>query len=302
MTRRGWVLFALMSVVWGIPYLMIKVADEGVSTPVVVFARTALGALVLLPLALRSGGLGTVLRHWRPVLAFALLEIIGPWGLLSDAERRLSSSMTGLLIAAVPVISVLVARVTGDAERIGAKRWVGLALGLGGVALLAAPDLKGGDARAIGEVLLTAVGYATAPAIAARRLKEVPSLPLTAFCLGLAALVYLPWAVVARPHEIPSGRVLASLAGLGLICTALAFNLFFALIHEAGPSRALVITYVNPAVAVTAGVAFLGEPLTAAIVGSFFLVLAGSVLATARSPRGPEDSPRTAPAGAQHVN
>jgi drug/metabolite transporter (DMT)-like permease len=285
MTRRGWWLFGVMSVVWGIPYLMIKVADEGVSAPVVVFVRTGVGALVLLPLAVRGGGMEAVRRRWGAVVAFAACEIVGPWLLLSDAERRLSSSMTGLLIAAVPVIGVGVARLAGGAERLGAKRWIGLALGLAGVAVLAAPDLRGGDAWSIGEVLLTALGYAIAPLIAARRLRDVPSLPLTASCLTFAAVVYLPVAIVARPHAVPAGRVLVALAGLGLVCTALAFNVFFELIREVGASRALVFTYVNPAVAVTAGVAFLGEPLTAGIGVSFALVLAGSLLATARDGR-----------------
>jgi drug/metabolite transporter (DMT)-like permease len=295
MTRRGWWLFAAMSVIWGIPYVLIKVADEGVATPVVVFARTALGAVVLLPLALRAGGMDAVVRHWRAVAAFAACEILGPWWLLSDAERRLSSSMSGLLIAAVPVIGVGVARLGGGAERLGAKRWLGLALGLGGVAALAAPGLRGGDAWSVAEVLLTAIGYATAPMIAARRLREVPSLALTSACLTFAALVYLPPALLTAPHQLPPGRVLAALAGLGLVCTALAFTLFFELIHEVGPSRALVITYVNPAVAVLAGIAFLGEPLTVAIAVSFVLVLAGSVLATARQPRqGEVPAPATA--------
>ncbi|MGK5559181.1 EamA family transporter, partial [Actinomadura kijaniata] len=150
MSRRGWVLFALMSVLWGIPYLLIKVAVENdVSVPGVVFARTALGALVLLPLAVRTGGFDKVRKHWKPVLAFAALEILGPWALLSDAERTLSSGMAGLLIAAVPIVGVLAARATGDTERLGPLRWAGLLLGLGGVAVLAAPQLDGGSAWAV---------------------------------------------------------------------------------------------------------------------------------------------------------
>jgi drug/metabolite transporter (DMT)-like permease len=284
LSGRGWVLFALMGVLWGIPYLMIKVAVEGVSVPMVVFARTAVGAAILLPLALRAGRPTWLRERWRPLLAFAVIEIMIPWGLLSEAERYITSSMTGLLIAATPIIAVLVGRLTGDAERLGAARWAGLAIGLAGVAVLAGPALGDGSPWAIVEVLLVAVCYATAPIIAARRLADVPALPMTAVCLAGAALVYAPPAVLTWPQTLPDGRVLAALAGLAVLCTALAFLVFFALIREVGPSRALVFTYVNPAVAVTAGVLVLGEPLTASILVSFALILAGSVLATA--PRG----------------
>jgi drug/metabolite transporter (DMT)-like permease len=280
MSRRGWVLFAVMCVVWGIPYLLIKVAVGQVSVPVVVFTRTALGALILLPMALRPGQLGVLRRHWRPLVAFAALEMIVPWGLLSQAEKRLPSSLAGLLIAAVPVIGVVIAKVTGGSERLGPWRWAGLAVGLAGVAVLAAPDLTGGSGWPVAEVLLVAVGYASAPLIAARKLTDVPALTMTTACLGLAALCYAPAAILAWPHRMPSGRVLASLAGLGVICTALAFIVFLGLIREVGTSRAMVFTYVNPAVAVAAGVTLLGEPFTATIAVSFALILAGCLLAT----------------------
>ena len=269
-----------MCVVWGIPYLFIKIAVEEVSVPVVVFARTALGAVVLLPLALRSGQLGSLRRYWRPLVAFATLEMIVPWGLLSAAERKLPSSLAGLLIAAVPIISVVAAKLTGGTERLSPRRWTGLIIGLGGVVLLAAPDLGGGSALPVAEVLLVAIGYATAPLIAARKLADVPALPMTAACLSLGALAWLPAAILAWPQRVPSGRVLAALAALGVICTACAFLVFLALIREAGTSRAMVFTYVNPAVAVAAGVAFLAEPFTVTIAVSFALILTGSLLAT----------------------
>jgi drug/metabolite transporter (DMT)-like permease len=292
MSRRGWFLFAVMSVVWGIPYLLIKVAVEGVSVPVLVFARTLVGAAVLLPLALRGGQLGRLRRYWAPLTAFATIEIIVPWWLLSDAERHLTSSMTGLLIAASPIMAVVVARLAGDTERLGALRLIGLAVGLGGVAVLAAPELSGGGSPwAITEVLLTAACYATAPVITLRKMADVPAPQMTAVCLTLAAVVYAPPAIATWPAELPEAKILAALAGLGVVCTALAFIVFFALIREVGASRALVFTYVNPAVAVAAGVLLLSEPLTATILASFVLILGGSVLATAAPagrPRKPE--------------
>ncbi|MEV5408213.1 EamA family transporter [Thermopolyspora sp. NPDC052614] len=282
MSRRGWVLFALMSVIWGIPYLMIKVAVEEVSAPVLVFARTAVGAAILMPLAVRAGGLGVLRRHWKPLVLFAVIEMMVPWLLLTDAERHLSSSMAGLLVAAVPIIAVVVGKIAGDRERLGPLRWIGLLVGFAGVALLAAPHLTGGGFWPIVELFIVALGYATAPLLAARKLANVPSMPMTAACLSLAALVYAPAAILTWPAAMPSGQALAAIGGLAVICTVLAFLVFFELIREVGPARATVFTYVNPAVAVVAGVVFLGEPLTPAIVAAFALILGGSVLATSR--------------------
>ncbi|ONI75007.1 EamA family transporter [Actinosynnema sp. ALI-1.44] len=280
MTRKGWVLFGLLGVIWGLPYLMIKVAVGGVSVPMVVFVRTAVGAAVLLPLALRRIDWGVLRRHWLMILAFAATEILVPWYLLSDAERHLSSSMTGLLIACVPTVGALLATMGG--ERLSGLRWVGLAVGFGGVALLAAPNLSGGDAWAVVEVLLVAVGYAIAPVIAVRRLQEIPGLVLVTVSLGLAAILYLPAAIVTWPSRMPSQDVLWALGGLTVVCTAIGLLVFFELFKEVGPSKAVVITYVNPLVAVAAGVLILNESLTVTTIVAFVLILSGSVLATAR--------------------
>ncbi|TCO49769.1 DMT family transporter [Actinocrispum wychmicini] len=280
MTRTGWVLFALLGVIWGLPYLMIKVAVGGVSVPVLVFARTAIGAAILVPIAIRKVRWDALRKHWPWVLAFAVLEVVGPWALLSDAEHNLSSSMAGLLIAAVPIIGAVVVGFLG--ERLGVKQWAGLAVGFGGVALLAAPNLHGGDAWSIVEVLLTAIGYAVAPVIADRKLREIPSIVVTAITLTLAGLVYTAPAIATWPERMPDVDVLLALVGLAVVCTALGLMLFFQLIREAGPARAMVITYVNPVVAVAAGVLLLHEPLTLTTTISFVLILGGSFLATSR--------------------
>ena len=270
-----------MGVIWGIPYLLIKVAVRAVEPSVLVLARTGVGALVLVPIALHRDELRPVLARWKPLLVYTAIEIAGPWLLLSTAEQRISSSLAGLLIAAVPIIGVVVARLTGGTERLSPRRWTGLIIGLAGVAVLAAPDLGSGNGWAIGEVLLVAVCYASAPLIATRKLADIPALPMTAACLTLAALVYTPSAAVTWPRQLPSVQVLAALAGLGVICTAFAFIVFLELLKEVGTSRGMVFTYVNPAVAVAAGVAVLGEPFTATIAVSFALILGGCLLATA---------------------
>ena len=283
MSSRGWLLFIAMSIIWGIPYLMIKVAVEGVSVPVLVLARTAVGAAVLLPLALSRDAWAPIRKHWKPLVTFAFFEIIAAWWLLSDAERHLTSSMTGLLIAASPIIAAVLDRFTGGERRLGFRRILGLGIGLAGVAILAGPDLNGGSTWPVIEVLLVATCYAIAPLIAARYLTDVPTLPMTAACLGFAALVYAAPAAATWPDEMPSTQVLLALAGLAVICTALAFIVFFALIREVGAARALVFTYINPAVALAAGVIVLGEPLTPGNVAALALILAGSILATRRS-------------------
>ena len=292
MTARGWLLFATMSVIWGIPYLLIKIAVEGVSAPVLVFARTAIGAAVLIPLALSRAAWAPVLRSWKPVLVFAFFEIVAAWLMLSDAERHISSSLTGLLIAASPIVAAVLDRLTGGERRLGGKRVSGLAVGFAGVAVLAGPEITGGSAWPVVEVLLVATCYAIAPLVAARHLADVPALPMTAACLGVAAVVYAGPAAATWPAEVPSTRVLLALAALAVVCTALAFIVFFALIREVGPTRALVFTYVNPAVALAAGVIVLDEPLTPWNLAGLALILGGSVLATRRS--GPSAEPALA--------
>ncbi len=303
MSRRGWMLFAVMSVIWGVPYLLIKVADSGVSVPVLVFARVGVGAALLLPVAVRRRQLSALRPYWRWLAVFAVVEIIAPWFLLSDAERHLSSSLSGLLIASVPIIGAVVVRlagatsgtglagVTSGTERLTAVRWAGLLLGLGGVALLVGPSANGGDWWSVTEVLLTALGYSIGPLVLSRKLSHAPDLGVIAVCLTAATVVYAPAAALNWPHAMPSARVLAALAGLAVVCTAGAFLLFFRLIAEVGPARATVITYINPAVAVALGVTLLGEPLTPGMVAAFALIMVGSVLAT-RSGR-----PRQDPAG-----
>jgi drug/metabolite transporter (DMT)-like permease len=288
MTRRSWALFAGMCVIWGIPYLLIRVAVRDFSPGTLVFARTAIGGLVLLPFALRSGGFGPVLRRWRPLLAFTVIEIALPWLLLSDAEQKLSSSLSGLLVAAVPLVGVVVAYVVrSDDVGGGPLRYVGLLLGLVGVVVLLGLDFDHLSARPLFEMLAVAVGYAVAPVIMTRRLSDLPSFPVIAASLLITALGYLPYALVDWPSSIEA-KPAWSVITLGVVCTALAFVVFFALIGDIGPSRGTVFTYVNPAVAVLLGVLLLDEPFTVGIAIGFPLILVGSVLAARRTTPSPE--------------
>jgi drug/metabolite transporter (DMT)-like permease len=282
MSRRGWVLFLAMGVIWGVPYLLIKVAVDVLTPASLVLLRTAVAAAILLPLALARGQLRPLLPKWRPLVAFTVAELAVPWFLLSNAERRLSSSLSGLLIAAVPLVGALLGWLTGG-ERLGVRRILGLAIGIGGVAALVGLDLGGGDVPALLQMAVVAIGYAVGPFILARYLTDVPGLGVIAAALSLTAIAYLPVGVAQLPAQWPSAKVIASVLTLSVLCTAIAFLVFFALIDEVGPVRATVITYVNPAVAVALGVILLGEPFTVGIAVGFALVLLGSVLATRRS-------------------
>ena len=285
MSRRGWALFLAMSVIWGIPYLLIKVAVGEVSPVVVVVARCVVGAALLLPWTIAKGQLGPALRHWKWLLLFTVLEMTGPWLLLSYAEQSLSSSLTGLLVAVVPFVAALAGRLAGEEERFTPVRIAGMALGVVGIVALLGLDVDGAQLLPILAVALVVVGYATAPLIVSRKLPEVPGVAASSVALFVTAVIYAPFAV-PRAGEVAdaSGQAVVALATLGVLCTAVALALFFALIREVGPQRALVITFVNPAVAVLLGVALLDEPFTLGIALGLPLVLAGCVLATRRSP------------------
>ena len=288
-SRRGIILFALLGVTWGIPYLLIKIAVRELDPAMVVLSRTALAAAVLLPIAAVRGEIMPVLRRWRPLLAFTLVEIIVPQFLLNTAEERLPSSTTGLLIAAVPLAGVGVAFALGRPERLTPVNWLGMALGMAGVAALVGFTLSGSDLGAVGEVLVVVAGYALGPAILAKWMADLPGTGVTALGFAISAVVYAP--VVAATHgwpaAWPSASVLTSVALLALVCSAAAFSIMVALVGEVGPVRATTVTYVNPAVALIAGAVVLGEPVTGWSVVGFALILAGCYLvATRRSARG----------------
>lgn len=285
-TRRGALLFVALGVIWGIPYLFIRVAVAELSPAVVVFGRCAIGTLALLPLAVRSGDLRAVLRRWPLVLAYAAVEVMVAWWLLTDAERHLTSSFAGLLVAATPIFAAVLALALRIDRRVSPTRVAGLLVGLGGVAALAGFDAaSGAPLRPVLQVLGTAVCYAIGPMIIARRFGGISPVAVNAVVLSLATIVYLPLAARSWPAAAPSGGAVAAVVTLGLVPTALAFVLLFHLVAEVGPARATVITYLNPAVALAAGVVFLSEPVTTGMLVGFPLVLLGAFLATRQARR-----------------
>jgi drug/metabolite transporter (DMT)-like permease len=280
MSKRGWILFLALGVLWGMPYLLIRIAVESIDPLVVAGTRTLIGALLLVPIAVHRKALLPAFRKWRPLLAFTLIEITFPWVLLGHAETRLNSSTAGLLVAVVPLFAAIIVTKLGH-ERLEPRRLLGLGLGFAGVALLVGLDIDFSDFGAVAATIAVAVCYAIGPIIVDRKLGDVPAIGVIAASMVVATVIYAPFAPFLLPETVPA-QAAWSVVGLGLLCTAAAFMVFFALIAEVGPSRATVITYVNPAVAILLGALVLSEPLTLGMAIGFPLVLAGSVLGTSR--------------------
>lgn len=298
-SRRAWLLYGTMAVLWGLPYLLIKEAVDSLSPAAIVAGRTLIAGLILLPLALRRRALGPALRLWPWVLAFAAIEMAGPFVLLGHAEQTLPSGLTGLLVATVPLFAALIALARGDRSMLAPPRAAGLVIGFVGVGIIVAgPGLAVADPpsalTAVGEVLLVAFLYAVAPFVVATRLAGVASLGTITLSLLAVGALYLPIALVTHPG-VPTVRSAAALAALGILCTAVAFLAFFALIGEVGPARAPLFTYANPIVAILLGALVLGEPLSAGLLIGFPVVIVGCWLAATggrvRRPRRPGADP-----------
>ncbi len=282
MSRRGWLLFAALGVIWGLPYLFIRVAVEHLNPGTLVCLRTGGATLILLPIALARGLIRPVLACWRPLLLFTVIEVMAPWLLLSDAERHLSSSLAGLLVAAVPLIGAAIARFSSHGDRMNRSQLLGLLLGVLGVGSLVGLDFSHLNLVAILEMLVVSIGYACGPLIIARSLSDLPGLGVIATAMTLSTIGYLPFLIFAPPHNI-GDRAIGSVLVLAVVCTALAFILLFQLIAAIGPTRATVITYINPAVAVLLGVLVLNERLTVGILVGFPLILLGSMVAARKA-------------------
>jgi drug/metabolite transporter (DMT)-like permease len=291
MSRRAWGAFAAVSVLWGIPYLFIKIADDNGMPPLVLaWGRVALGAAVLLAISGRAGTLPGLRGRTPWLVAFAVLEIAIPFPMIALGETRVASSTAAIVIASVPLIIALLTLRFEPSERVTGRRLVGLLVGFAGVAALVGVDVSGdgGELLGVGAILIAACGYASAPLILKRHLIDLDPTAVMAACLTIAAAILTPFAVVDWPSSAPSGGAFAAVAVLGLFCTALALVLMAILIGAAGPARASVITYINPVIALGLGIVFLGESPGAGSLAGLVLILIGSSIST----RGSSQSPR----------
>jgi drug/metabolite transporter (DMT)-like permease len=283
MSSRAWAAFAAISTLWGIPYLFIRIAvDDGVPPAFLAWSRVLLGAVVLLVLAWRAGTLGALRGRGRWLLVYAVLEIAIPFPLIAAGEQRVSSSLAAILIATVPLIVALLALRFDRAERATGRRLVGLLVGLAGVAALVGIDVAGNTRELVGAgaIFVAAVGYAAAPMILKRTLGTLDPRATMGVSLAIAALVLTPAAAIDPPSHALSSKSVAAILVLGILCTAIALAVMAWLVAEIGPGRALVITYINPIVAVALGVAVLDERPGAGAVAGLLLILAGSWLST----------------------
>jgi len=297
-SARAWTLFAVVSVLWGIPYLFIAIAvDGGIPPAFLAWARVVLGALVLLPLVWRAGLLGSLRRRWRWLIPYALAEIVIPFPLIAAGEQHVSSSIAAILIAATPLIVAVLALRFDHSERVSGARLGGLFIGLAGVVALVGVDVAGDSDELLGAgaILIAAIGYAVGPMLLSAKLGDLDARATMLGALTIAGVVLTPFAAAdLPPADVPTDAIV-SIAVLGVVCTAAAFVAFGALVLTIGAGRALVITYVNPLVAVIAGMLVLGERPGPGALAGLLLILAGSYLATGgRPPRG-RLRPRTAP-------
>lgn len=285
MNRRALALFIAVGVAWGIPYYFIAIANLSFSTPSIVWLRVTIGALILLPIVIRRGELRETLRHWRGVLLFATLEMVGPWYLITEAERTTASSLAGLMMTTIPFIAAFITGTfLGDRAARHPVTIIGLILGFLGVFSLVGIDALSGsiDVVPVAMLAISAVCYAIAPIVAGRTMPNVSGLALSGVSLAMVSAIYLPFALVSLPDDLvrdPAPEGWWAVIILGAVSSAFAFVLFFALIKHVGPRRATLITYVNLLVAAFLGIVFLGEPVTTGILIGFPLVVVGSYLA-----------------------
>ncbi|MBV9817525.1 MAG: DMT family transporter [Solirubrobacterales bacterium] len=283
MSRRAVAAFAAMSVLWGISYLLIEIADRGgLPAPAVAWLRVVIAAVLLLALAGRAGTLGSLRGRWPWLVAYAVAEISIPFPLIAAGEVHVASSLAAIIIAAVPLIGALLALRFDASERPTPLRATGLALGFSGVIALVGIDVAGSGAELLGAgaILIGAVGYAIGPMLVKHRLGGLDPRAMMGASLAVATAILTPFAALDTPTRSPTVGALAAVAALGVLCTAVAFVIFAVLIREAGTSRATVITYVNPVVALALGTTLEGEHPGAGAVVGLVLILAGSWLST----------------------
>lgn len=286
MSRKGLLLFLIAGTAWGMPYLFIRIAVEDFSTWTIVFSRVVIGAAVLIPIALNLKVLLPALKAWKYVLAYAVIEMIVPWFLITEAERVVTSGLAGLLVATVPFFGLLIGIFyQKDKSLKHPKTLAGLAVGFAGILLLVGIDAFNGHVSLphVGMLILAAIGYAVAPVIIATKIPHISGVAVNGLAMAIVAVVYAVPALLSLPREIaanPPMESWLSLLGLGVICSAIAFVAFFRLVKQIGSARATLVTYMNMAVAVVLGIVLLGEPITIGILIGMPMVVLGSFFAT----------------------
>ena len=285
MTRKHFGQFILVGFLWGVPYLFMRVAVREWDPSVVVFGRVVIGAAILFPIAIKRGVVKDSLRGFKWILVYAILEMCGPWYLITHAETKINSGLAGLLVATVPIWSTIYSSLAGDKTVWHAKRLMGIVIGFVGLILIVGIETISGaaDAFSVFQTVLAAILYSTAMAIILRGMPNGDGVAINAIAMIITAIIFAQAALTNLPEQMPSFNATASLIGLGVLSTGLAFMIYFGLIKEIGQARGSLVTYLNTAFAVVLGVLILGEPLTIGIVTGLPLVLLGSYFASRKS-------------------
>jgi drug/metabolite transporter (DMT)-like permease len=282
MTRKHLGQFIFVGFLWGVPYLFMRVAVREFDPSVVVFGRVVIGAAILFPIAIRRGVVTETLRGFKWILAYAIFEMCGPWYLITHAETKINSGLAGLLVATVPIWSTIYSSLAGDKTVWHAKRLMGIIIGFIGLVLIVGIETISGsaDAFSVFQTVLAAILYSTAMAIILKGMPNGDGVAINAIAMAITAIIFAPAALTSLPTEMPSLNATASLIGLGVLSTGVAFMIYFTLIKEIGQARGSLVTYLNTAFAVVLGVIILGEPLTIGILTGLPLVLLGSYFAS----------------------
>ena len=284
MKPSSWINFSLAGVLWGIPYLLIRVAvAPGQFTPAfVVFSRVAIGAALLLAYAIKRGTLRPALKGIRWIALYAVIEMAGPWGFVSQSETKLNSGLAALLIATVAIWATLLNGALGDKTVWHSTRILGLLVGFIGICLVVGIESLQGkvDTFAIFLILLAAIGYAIAPTMVQMKIPELDGAAVNGLAMLTTAIIYLPFAIVQWPHHHVRPNSIYSVVALGIIPTAICFVIYFKVLADIGTARASLVAYVNTGVAVLLGVVVLHEKLTTGILIGLPLVLIGSYFAS----------------------
>lgn len=283
MNTRAKVAFAAISILWGIPYLLIKIAvDAGITPAFLAWSRVVMGAAILVAISDRKGLVAIVRERWKWIALFALVEIVIPFPLMAVGEQHVDSSVAAILIASAPLFVALLALRFDHTERVGGWRLVGLLIGLAGVAMFVGIDFAGRRDELLGAlaILVCAFFYAVGPMVLKKKLADLDPRSSMGISLVFGALMLTPLVALDPPRAMPSAAGVWSVIGLGVLCTAAAFVAYGVVIAEAGAGRALVVTYINPIIAVGAGMLVRGErPGVGAVIG-LVLILVGSWIAT----------------------
>ena len=282
MTRRDLADIVLLAMLWGGSFLFMRIAVPEFGALAMVEMRVGVAALVLYALLHRDGRVCEMTEHWRGVAFVGLVNSAIPFTLFAYAMLSVTAGFGAILNATAPLFGAVIAFLWLG-ERLPWLRVAGLAIGFAGVAVLMGgkPSFAaGGDGWAVVLILCASVSYGIAPNFTKKNLGAVSSLAIATGSQIAAAVIVLPLAILWWPDRVPTLRAWGAAIALGVLCTGLAYFLYFRLIANVGPTRAMAVTFLVPAFGMLWGALFLGEQVTLGMIAGCAVILFGTALAT----------------------